>query len=136
MHNLLHFLTLRVDSHAQWEIQQFGKIMAGMLKRVAPLAYEAWVDYEVCGARLSRMELEILRRLVGVEPDGDLFVQSDVFPRTQTAQAGLSEREADEFFALFSSDARAVPDFELDLSRAKTAEYFEAQASAAVPGGK
>jgi thymidylate synthase (FAD) len=61
LHNLLHFLTLRVDSHAQWEIQQFGKVMAGMLKRVAPIAYEAWIDYEVCGARLSRMELNVLR---------------------------------------------------------------------------
>ena len=31
LHNLLHFLTLRVDSHAQWEIQQYGHLMAGML---------------------------------------------------------------------------------------------------------
>ena len=57
LHNLLHFLTLRVDPHSQWEIQQFGRVMAGMLKRVAPLSYEAWIDYDVCGAPLSRMEL-------------------------------------------------------------------------------
>ena len=38
LHNLLHFLTLRVDAHAQWEIQEFGRVMAGMLKRVAPLS--------------------------------------------------------------------------------------------------
>ncbi|MEO5768704.1 MAG: FAD-dependent thymidylate synthase, partial [Polyangia bacterium] len=55
LHNLLHFLTLRVDGHAQWEIQEFGRVMAGMLKRVAPLSYEAWIDYDVCGAPLSRM---------------------------------------------------------------------------------
>jgi thymidylate synthase (FAD) len=41
LHNLLHFLTLRVDAHAQWEIQEYGRVMAGMLKRVAPLSYEA-----------------------------------------------------------------------------------------------
>jgi len=61
LHNLLHFLTLRVDTHAQWEIQEFGRVMAGMLKRVAPISYEAWVDYDVCGARVSRMELDALR---------------------------------------------------------------------------
>src|SRR4029450_6713162 len=53
LHNLLHFLTLRVDPRAQWEIQEYGKVMAGMLKRVAPLSYEAWIDYDVRGARLS-----------------------------------------------------------------------------------
>ena len=35
LHNLLHFLKLRVDHHAQWEIQEYGRVMAGMLKRVA-----------------------------------------------------------------------------------------------------
>ena len=38
LHNLLHGLTLRVDAHAQWEIQEYGRVMAGMLKRVAPLS--------------------------------------------------------------------------------------------------
>src|SRR5450432_4599980 len=67
LHNLLHFLTLRVDTHAQWEIQEFGRVMAGMLKRVAPLSYEAWIDYDVCGGQVSRMDLDALRRVIGVE---------------------------------------------------------------------
>jgi acetyl-CoA carboxylase carboxyl transferase subunit alpha len=70
LHNLLHFLTLRVDEHAQWEIQQYGRMMAGMLKRVAPLSYEAWIDYDVCGTHMSRMELDVLRRLVHSEGNG------------------------------------------------------------------
>ncbi|MDH3298526.1 MAG: FAD-dependent thymidylate synthase, partial [Gemmatimonadota bacterium] len=37
LHNLLHFLRLRADPHAQWEIQEYGRVMAGMLARVAPL---------------------------------------------------------------------------------------------------
>ena len=49
LHNLLHFLSLRVDPHAQWEIQVFAEIIAGMVKRVAPLSYEAWVDYDLVG---------------------------------------------------------------------------------------
>ena len=36
LHNFLHFLKLRVDSHAQWEIQEYGRVLAGVLKRVAP----------------------------------------------------------------------------------------------------
>ena len=32
--------------------------MAGMLKRVAPLSYEAWIDYDVCGTQLSRAEMD------------------------------------------------------------------------------
>jgi hypothetical protein len=140
LHNLLHFLSLRVDSHAQWEIQQFGKVMAGMLKRVAPLAYEAWIDYEVCGARLSRMEVDALRTLLRVGTDTQPFLtQSRVGQRVaksalQSNAGGMTDREIEEFFALFPENPSAVPDFELDLSKAKTAEFFEAEAAAAAIG--
>ncbi|HEX4775227.1 MAG TPA: FAD-dependent thymidylate synthase, partial [Acidimicrobiia bacterium] len=70
LHNLLHFLTLRVDPHAQYEIRAFGVVMAGMLQRVAPLSFEAWLDYDVAGTRLSRGELAALRRLVRVRDGG------------------------------------------------------------------
>ena len=63
LHNLLHFLTLRVDPHAQWEIQEYGRVMAGMLKRVAPLSYEAWIDYDVCGGQLSAHRARDVRAL-------------------------------------------------------------------------
>ena len=137
LHNLLHFLSLRVDSHAQWEIQQFGKVMAGMLKRVAPLAYEAWIDYEVCGARLSRMEVAALRTMVKLhESSNFLSARGEIVAKNNTEKEfGLTSRETDELFALFQNE-HAVPDFELDLSQAKTAEYFEAQAAAAVPKTK
>ena len=70
LHNLLHFLTLRVDPHAQWEIQEYGRVMAAMVRRVAPLSYEAWIDYQVAGERLSRGEMAALSKLVAVEEDG------------------------------------------------------------------
>jgi thymidylate synthase (FAD) len=128
LHNLLHFLTLRVDSHAQWEIQQFGKVMAGMLKRVAPIAYEAWIDYEVCGARLSRMELAVLRESV-TQPSA--VKRAEVMANSIMRQQ-MSSREVDEFGALFDAGRTwTVPDFELDLTQAKDAAYFEAQAAAA-----
>src|SRR3954447_23878382 len=95
LHNLLHFLKLRVDTHAQWEIQEFGRVMAGMLKRVAPLSYEAWIDYDVCGGHLSRHELEILRDLVAPEGEG-LRSNERALSREALLEKGLSGRELDE----------------------------------------
>ena len=131
LHNLLHFLSLRVDSHAQWEIQQFGKVMAGMLKRVAPLAYEAWIDYEVCGAGLSRMEMNALRARLQKLDDQLCCVSPNPLVKSLLVKSyELSEREADEFLQQFTLSF--TPDFELDLSLAKDAAFFEAQAVAAV----
>ena len=130
LHNLLHFLTLRVDAHAQWEIQEFGRVMAGMLKRVAPLSYEAWIDYDVCGAHVSRMELDVLRALV--TPDGQgVRAAGGALDRAALAARGLSTREADELLAKLGPSA--VPDFDLDLSRAKSGEHFAERFAAAVP---
>jgi thymidylate synthase (FAD) len=130
LHNLLHFLTLRVDSHAQWEIREYGRVMAGMLKRVAPLSYEAWIDYDVCGGRLSRMELDVLRSLLRGSPDG-LAAEPGRLSRAEMEAKGLSGREVDELLATLTS--KAVPDFELDLAQAKPAGFFEQESAAAVP---
>jgi thymidylate synthase (FAD) len=130
LHNLLHFLTLRVDAHAQWEIQEFGRVMAGMLKRVAPLSYEAWIDYDVCGGHVSRMELDAIRALLS--PDGQgVKATAGSLDRAALAARGLSPREADELIAKLSP--APLPDFELDLSRAKAAEHFAERFAAAVP---
>jgi len=131
LHNLLHFLKLRVDSHAQWEIQEYGRVMAGMLKRVAPLSYEAWVDYDVCGGRVSRMELDVLRQLIVA--DGDTLRARDGarLDAASLAERGLAKREAAEL--LQKLDPKVVPDFELDLSRASSAEVFAERFASAVP---
>ncbi len=61
LHNLLHFLSLRVDPRAQWEIREFARVIAGMVKRVAPLSYEAWVDYDLESRPLTRVERDVCR---------------------------------------------------------------------------
>ena len=129
LHNLLHFLTLRVDPHAQWEIQEYGRVMAGMLKRVAPLSYEAWLDYDVCGGAMSRMELAALARLVHVE--GEALSGSGRLGATDLAALGLSPREVTELFEKLSP--RSPPDFDLDVARAVAAEVFAERYSEAVP---
>jgi thymidylate synthase (FAD) len=134
LHNLLHFLTLRVDSHAQWEIQEYGRVMAGMLKRVAPLSYEAWIDYDVCGTHVSRAELSALRALVGVDGDG-LAGKAGKLDRAALEGHGLAKREVDELLAKLAP-LPTVPDFELDLASARSAEHFAERFAAAVPSGE
>jgi thymidylate synthase (FAD) len=131
LHNLLHFLTLRVDRHAQWEIREFGRVMAGMLKRVAPLSYEAWIDYDVCGGHLSRHELEILRALVVPDAEGGLRTGASTQPRQALLDKGITARELDELLGKLRPSE--VPDFELDLSTAQTAEHFAERFAKAVP---
>jgi thymidylate synthase (FAD) len=62
LHNLLHFIGLRSDSHAQYEIRVFSDAMAESVKAVAPFAWEAYQDYVVNGMRFSRIEQSLLER--------------------------------------------------------------------------
>ncbi len=134
LHNLLHFLTLRVDDHAQWEIQEFGRVMAGMLKRVAPMSFEAWIDYQVCGDKLSRMEIDALARLLEATPDGGLAVRGDrdSLGFEELRGLGMAPREVRELVAKIRQ--RTPPDFDLDMSRFRSAEDVAAEMHEAVPG--
>ena len=62
LHNLLHFIGLRSDSHAQYEIRVFSDAMATSVKKVAPFAWEAYQDYVVSGLQFTRVERGILER--------------------------------------------------------------------------
>lgn len=62
LHNLMHFLRLRADAHAQYEIQAYADVMIDVLKRWVPAAYDAFVDYRLGSATLSSKMLEVLRR--------------------------------------------------------------------------
>jgi thymidylate synthase (FAD) len=135
LHNLIHFLTLRADPHAQYEIRVYAEVMAGMLKRVAPLSYEAWIDYNLAATRMSRGELGILRRLIEAVPseDGATLRGRPEASLDHTAMAGLglSKREIIELAEKL--EPAADRDFELDLSTMKSAEEMSARMQAAVP---
>ncbi len=60
LHNLLHFLRLRLDEHAQHEIRIFGEAMACIVKDATPISYRAFEDYQLYAITFSRLELEIL----------------------------------------------------------------------------
>lgn len=64
LHNLLHFLKLRMDSHAQYEIRQYAKTIGEQIvSRWVPLVWEAFLDYVVNAQTFTRLELEILQSL-------------------------------------------------------------------------
>lgn len=136
LHNLFHFVGLRADSHAQYEIQEYAKVMAGMVKRVVPLSYEAWIDYNSESVNFSRMEMNILRdvldgwynddaktAVIGLKTGNEINIKSGNYD--------LNCREIKEFIGKFYK--RKIPDYELNLSKAKTPEYFQEKMLAAVP---
>ncbi len=131
LHNLMHFLKLRVDPHAQLEIRRYGEVMAGMMQRVAPLSYEAWLDYDVDGARLSRMEREALARLVEVGPEGLRVREGATLDAAALTALGLAPREQRELAEKL--ELRPPSRFELRLSDARPASAFEERFAAAVP---
>lgn len=124
LRSLMNFMTLRCDSHAQWEIRQYANIIAGMVQQVAPEAFEAWIDYEYCSHKLSRQELQLLPIYEQVERSESI--------EEAGAKLGMSKREIKEFFDNVS--AGECPDFALDLSKAKPPEYFSSEAEKYVPG--
>ncbi len=132
LHNLLHFLRLRAAPNAQWEIQEYARVMAGMLKRVAPMSFEAWVDYDFGAEPMSRGELLALSRLL--EP-GDSGVRPRAGARELESGAlkelGLSPREIREFREKL--EPREVPDFDLEPGRMRPAEEMEKMMYEAVP---
>jgi len=65
LHNLLHFLSLRMAEDAQWEIRQYAEAIAKIVQDWVPLTWKAFEDYRLYGASFSRAELALLRQMVG-----------------------------------------------------------------------
>lgn len=61
LHNLFHFLSLRMDSHAQQEIRVYANAMAKIVKDAFPIAYQAFEDYRLDAISLSRLEIEVVQ---------------------------------------------------------------------------
>lgn len=64
LHNLMHFLSLRADAHAQYEIRVYADVMIDTLKRWTPICHDAFMEYRMGGAHLSKTGLAALKRMV------------------------------------------------------------------------
>ncbi|MEM8835562.1 MAG: FAD-dependent thymidylate synthase, partial [Planctomycetota bacterium] len=61
LHNILRFLSLRMDSHAQQEIRVFAEAMCALIEGIVPVTIEAWRDYDLGAMHLTRLEVEAIR---------------------------------------------------------------------------
>lgn len=95
LHNLFHFLALRLDEHAQYEIREYARVMLDIVRRIAPLATEAFEEYQMGAVRFSRREFAALKVLLGSDAQGDDGAENEL--RRAAEQAGLAGREADRF---------------------------------------
>ena len=70
LHNLMHFLRLRVDAHAQWEIRAYGERINEIVERWVPMTHGAFKNYRLGGAALSEQALLAVRRMLAFAPLG------------------------------------------------------------------
>ncbi len=61
LHNLFHFLSLRMDPHAQQEIRDYANAMYALIQPIVPIAAEAFMDYNFEGVHLTRLEVEAIK---------------------------------------------------------------------------
>ena len=94
LHNLLHFIGLRSDSHAQYEIRVFSDAMAHYVKEKAPFAWEAYQDYVVHGMRFSKIEKGLLEKQLPGRVIDDI-VEDIAYQLTATLHKGKPREEAD-----------------------------------------
>lgn len=94
LHNLFHFLNLRCDSHAQYEIQVYANAILDLIRPHVPWAVEAFEDYLLHASRLSRMETETVQELLQL-PSEPIVIRI-------MKEKGCSKREIDDFIAKFT----------------------------------
>ncbi len=92
LHNLLHFLSLRADAHAQYEIRVYAEEMLKTVDAWVPLAAQAFRDYRLGAVTLSAQMLAVVQRMLG----GEAVAQPD---------SGLSRREWTELMGVLGHDA-------------------------------
>jgi thymidylate synthase (FAD) len=64
LHNLLHFLALRMDDHAQFEIRSYANVIGHeIVRRWCPIVWEAFIDYRLRGSSLTRLEIDVIRAI-------------------------------------------------------------------------
>jgi len=93
LHNLMHFLSLRADPHAQYEIRAYAEVMLGTLARWVPMAHAAFLEYRMNAATISATGVSVIRRLLAGEP-------------VDQPSSGLSPREWRELMAVLTEAQR------------------------------
>ena len=93
--NLMNFLRLRADSHAQYEIRAYAEMMLDTLKKWVPITYEAFMDYRVGGTEVSEKGKLIIQKLIKGE---EINIEN----------SGLSKREWNELMESFQIESKII----------------------------
>ena len=93
--NLMNFLRLRADSHAQYEIRAYADVMLDTLKKWVPITFEAFMDYRVGGTEVSSKGKKIIKDLISGK-------------KVDIASSGLSKREWNELMNAFDIKEKII----------------------------
>lgn len=106
LHNLFHFLRLRMDSHAQLEIREFANAIANIVKEWVPIAYEAFEDYILNSVSLSEQEVETLRTIIIDFADRIGYTRKELVEvlGTVAKSNNITGREQFEFLSKMKTD--------------------------------
>jgi len=113
LHNLLHFIGLRSDGHAQYEIRIFSDAMASFVKEVAPFAWEAYQDYVVKGMRFSKIEQSILERKLPERVIVD--IQEDIAYQLTASLHANKPRSEKDLYSLYKEQGGSDSQEDFDL---------------------
>ena len=89
LHNFMHFLSLRADSHSQLEIRAYADILIELLKKWVPITYKAFCSYKYNSADLSQEALEVIKKMIKGK-------------KVKRENTSLSKREWDELILLIN----------------------------------
>jgi len=95
LHNLLHFLSLRADPHAQMEVRVYADAICDIVRAWVPDVWEAFEDYTLCARRFSRQEMEVLHALIAKAEQGT----APNFLKDLVGLTDLSKREQGELLS-------------------------------------
>jgi len=101
LNNFFHYVKLRADYHAQWEIQELARAMYDLIKDKFPLSCEAYEDFIESAHTSSRMEVNLLKRIIDKKKWNDLL--EDLRSEEIIAEKyGISKRDLKEFIKQWS----------------------------------
>ena len=91
LHNLLHFLALRADSHAQYEIRAYADVMLDLVQKWVPITHAAFMDYRMGASEISSKGMDVIKRMIAGE-------------EVPQEASGMSKREYRELMSTLSVD--------------------------------
>lgn len=113
LHNLFHFLKLRLDEHAQLEIREYAQVIAGFVKELFPISWEAFEDYQLNSVTITAQEDAFARNVIVREDPAK--ITDRVYKIGELY--GLSKREVEEYYSKLKFLDGEATQYDLDLSQ-------------------